>query len=181
MQMPLNEVHNQFVPLDLIWRRFAAEIRERLYNLPTIEAKFALLEKLLLERLCEPPSAFRIVQFALTQIARNDGAISVSALSEHIGISQNHLSTLFKRLVGSTPKELARLYRFEQIVGTVDPSQTVDWTQIAHQYLYYDQSHFIKEFSTFTGYTPSDYIRVRRKVQTDNPQHATQLRELPTD
>jgi AraC-like DNA-binding protein len=181
LQIPLHEVHNQFVSLDLIWSVFAAETRERLYAVPTVEAKFLLLEEVLLKRLCDPPPAYHIVQYALRETARSNGALSIRALSEHIGISQNHLNNLFKQMVGGAPKELARLHRFQHIVNTVDPTQSVDWTQIAHQYLYYDQSHFIKEFAAFTGYRPTDYIRLRRKVHSDHPEHAQQLREIPTD
>ena len=133
LKLPLSELHNQIVPLDALWGRCADEIRERLYAEPTIQARFALLERLLLARLCEAPHGLNIVQAAVAVIARQHGALSIRALCEQIGISQKHLITQFKRMVGGTPKELARLDRFKHILQSIEPAKPVDWSMIAHQ------------------------------------------------
>jgi AraC-like DNA-binding protein len=185
LRVPLSELHDEVVSLDAIWGYVAAEIRERLYALATIEERFALLERLLLARLSDSlarqPYDFQTVHYALDQIGLRHGTVSIKALSDEIGISQSHLITLFKRLVGGTPKEIARLYRFQHVLQNIDPMQPVDWTQVAYQSLYYDQSHFNKDFTTFTGHTPGDYLRLRRQVYVDSPQHAWYFRALPTD
>lgn len=179
LQFPLSELHNQVVSLDAIWGRSAAEIRERLYAVPTLPARFALLEQFLLARLCELPYGLRALQYAIGEIMRHQGTLSIRALSDYIGMSQKHLITQFKQMAGGTPKELARLYRFEHLLYNLDVTQPVEWTQLAHQYCYYDQSHFNKDFETFTGLTPSDYLRVRRQVHAENPEHARYARLLP--
>jgi hypothetical protein len=51
LRLPLGELRNQIVSLDAIWGSAAAEIRERLADAPTPEARLALLERLLLARL----------------------------------------------------------------------------------------------------------------------------------
>src|SRR5258708_36981182 len=181
LQIPLSELHNQVVSLDGIWGRYAAEFRERLYAAPTLEAGFALLEHLLLARLRDASPDLNIVEYALGEIARQHGALSIRALSDHIGISQNHLGTQFKLLVGGTVKEVARLYRFQHVLDCVDPTQPVDWTRLPHQAPYYHQSHFNRDFAAFTGHSPSEYLRLRRQVHAENPQHAFYIRELPTD
>lgn len=180
LQIPLSELHNRVVSLDAIWGHFAAEIRERLYAAPTIQEGLALLERLLLSHLREAPPGLNVVQYALGEVARHHGALSIQALSDHIGISQNHLGTHFKRLVGGTPKETARLYRFQHTLDRLDPARPVDWTWVAHKSLYYDQSHFNKDFVAFTGHSPSDYLRLRRLILAENRQHSVHLRELPT-
>jgi AraC-like DNA-binding protein len=181
LRLPLSELHNQVVPVDAIWGRFAAEIRERLYGAPTPQAGLALLERLLLERLAEAPYNLDIVQFAIGQIARQRGALSIRALSDHIGISQNHLLTQFKRMVGVAPKEVARFYRFAHVVYSIDPSKPVDWGRIAHQSRFYDLSHLNKDFVEFTGHSPSDYLRLRRRFHVENPNHSLDVGPLPTD
>jgi len=181
LQIPLFELHNQVVSLDTIWGQFAAEMRERLLDVPTIQERFALLEQLLLSRLCASFEGLTAIQYALTQIAQQHGTLSIRALSDHMGMSQNHLSTQFKRLVGGTPKDLARLYRFKHVLKSINPTRPIDWTQVAHQSCYYDQSHFNKDFMAFTGHTPTEYLRLRQQVFTQNPQHAQYLRELPID
>jgi AraC-like DNA-binding protein len=130
--VPLAELQNQVVPLDAVWGAFAAELRERLYAAPTLKARFALLEQFLLARLCEAPQEFKAVQYAVAEIARQHGALSIRELSTSIGMSQKHLILQFRQMVGCTPKELARLYRFADILHSIDLTQPVDWTLVAH-------------------------------------------------
>src|SRR5919106_4379617 len=163
LQFPLSEMNGQVVPLDAIWGRFAGEIRERLHAAPTIQAGFALLEQLLLARLCEAPRSLDVVQYAVAEIAQHHGALSIRTLSDQIGISQNYLGTQFKRLVGIPPKEVARFYRFAKVLRLIDVALPVDLTLIAHQSQFYDQSHFYKDFMAFTGHSPSEYVRLRRR------------------
>lgn len=179
--LPLSELHNQVVPVDTIWGRFAAELRERLYAAPTVQEGLALLEQLLLARLAEAPYGLDVVQYAISELDRDHGAVSIRALSDHIGISQNHLLTQFKRMVGVSPKELARFYRFSHVVFTIDPAQPVDWEEISHHAHYYDLSHLNKDFVEFTGHNPTEYLRMRRRFHTENPEHALNVGPIPTD
>ena len=181
LKLPVSELHNQVVPLDAIWGHCATEIRERMYAAPTLQARFALLEQYLLAHLSEASYELNAIQYALAQIARCHGALSIRALSDQMGISQNHLGTQFKQLVGGMPKELARLYRFEHALSSIDLTQPVDWTRVSHQSHYYDQSHFNKDFVEFTGHNSTEYLRLRRRVHDENPQRDQYLRLLPID
>lgn len=182
LQMPLSEISSQVVPLDALWGHFASELRERLSAAPTLQAGFALLEQLLLARLKEAPYGLSVVQHALAEIAQRHGGLSIRALSDRIGISQNHLGTQFKRFVGVPPKEVARFYRFAKVLRAIDSAPRVDLTRIAHQSRFYDQSHFNKDFVAFTGHNPSDYVRLRRRALFEKPEHARVLTSnLPID
>jgi AraC-like DNA-binding protein len=179
LQLPLTELQNQVVPLEAIWGRFASELRERLYAAPTLEARFALMEQFLLARLCEAPPGLNAVQYAVAEIARHHGVLSIRDLSARMGMSQKHLIAQFKQMVGCTPKELGRLYRFADILSTIEPTQPIEWTLVAHQFHYHDQSHFIRDFREFTGHTPGDYLRLRRLMHAKNPDRAGHARLLP--
>jgi AraC-like DNA-binding protein len=182
LALPLAELYNQVVALDALWGRFASEFREQLSVAPSTEVGFALLERLLLARLGEGPDEQRLVEYGIAEIDRHHGSLSIKMLSDRIGVSQNHLRTHFKRLVGTSAKEMACLYRFEYVLHSTDPTQPVDWSQIAQQSGYYDQSHLNKDFMAFTGYSPTDYLHLRRRVYTTNaPVEQLSLRVLPTD
>jgi len=181
LQFPLSEMNSQVVPLDALWGHSASELRERLQAAPTTQAGFALLEQLLLARLSEAPHSLDVVQYAIAEIDQSHGALSIRALSDQIGISQNHLGTQFKRLVGIPPKEVARFYRFAHVLHAIDSVQPVDLTYIAHQFRFYDQSHFNRDFVAFTGHSPSEYLQLRRRVEAESPEHARVLRNLPID
>ena len=117
--------------LDDIWGQCAAEIREQLYAAPTIQARFALLEQILLARLGEEPQGLKTMQYAVRKIAGEGGVLSIQMLTDQIGISQNHLLTQFKQMIGLCPKDLAKHYRLRSVLRSIDPTQPIDWTQVA--------------------------------------------------
>jgi AraC-like DNA-binding protein len=179
LKLPLAELHNQVVPLDAIRESTAAQFREQLYDATTVQARFAVCERWLLERLGEMPRGLNAVQYAIGQIVRQQGALSIRTLSEDMGISHKHLITQFRHMIGAPPKVLARLSRFVHMLGSIDPMHPPEWTQVAHQFGYYDQSHLNRDFENFTGHNPTDYLRLRQRVQVENPGHARFLRPLP--
>jgi AraC-like DNA-binding protein len=179
LHMPLSELHNEIVSLDAIWGQEAGEIHQRLHDAPTIAAGFALLEGSLLSHLDET-SRLDMVRFAIAEIARQHGAVPIRGLSDAMGISQNHLSTQFKRIAGVPPKQIARLYRFAHILRSIDPGKTVDWTEIAHEARFYDQSHFNKEFTAFTGLSPTCYLQLRRRLHEEHAEQARSLGQMLT-
>jgi AraC-like DNA-binding protein len=168
LHLPLSELHNDIVPMDAIWGDLAAEIRERLQSAPSLQDRFVLLEQLLLARLEEIPDGFNAVQYALVQIDKHHGSLSIRDLAEKAGMSHNHLTRQFQRLVGGTPKEVARMYRFKYTLSKLPRTQLIDWGEVAWQAHYYDQSHFNKEFMAFTGHTPTDFLRLHRLVHIDH-------------
>lgn len=181
LQLPLSDMNDQVVPVDGIWGHYASEIRERLHTAPTVQAGFVLLEQLLVARLHEAPHGLKLVKYAINEISQRHGALSIRVLSDQIGVSQNHLGTRFKRLVGISPKEAARFYRFAHALHLIDSARAVDLTRITYQSQFYDQSHFHKDFVAFTGHSPTEYLRLRRRVETENPEHARAYRNLPID
>jgi AraC-like DNA-binding protein len=178
MRIPLDDLHHRFVPSEALWGSFAQEICERLAVTPTVSAKFALLDRLLLTRLAKAPRGYAVVQQAIDHIVQAQGSISIRRLSDQLGLSQKHLITQFKQLVGGTPKEIARIIRFDHIVHKTNTVHPVDWTDIAYQFGYTDQAHFSNDFASFTGHNPTSYWRLRRHVFAEHPNHAT-LRKLP--
>ena len=181
LQLPVSELHNQYVSLGDIGEHHATEIWERLFEAPTIEAKFTLLTHILLTRLCEAPQGLKTVQYAVGKITEQGGALSIKTLSDHIGISQNHLLTQFNRMVGFSPKELARHYRLMAVLRSTDPTQPIDWTQVAMHFGYYDLSHLNKDFVAFTGHSPTSYLQLLRKKHNDDPLYHHMPRLLPID
>jgi AraC-like DNA-binding protein len=169
LHLPLSELHNDIVPMDAIWGDLAAEIREPLQSAPTLHARFVLLEQLLLARLDDIPDGLAAVQYAVAQLARYHGDLPIQILSDQVGMSHNHLTRQFQRLVGGTPKEVARIYRFKYTLSKLSSTQSIDWDEVAMQAHYYDQSHFNKDFKAFTGHTPTDFLRLHRQVHLDNP------------
>ena len=162
--VPMAEFQNGIVPLDALWGSAAEDIRDRLHGARTQGRRFALFEEILAGRLRDTVPAPGIVDHVLQRIADRRGAVKIGSLCEEAGITRKHLITLFKRTVGCTPKQLARLHRFGHILNSLDVTRPVDWTSVAHANDYFDQSHFNHDFESHTGLTPTTYLAERRQV-----------------
>jgi AraC-like DNA-binding protein len=172
--IPLSEVHNSVVPLDAILGPLAMEAADRLHAARTPAQRFAIAEEILIARMQDRLSGSRIVHYATRRIIDTNGAVRIGKLCEETGVSRKHLITLFRRMIGCTPKELARLHRFEHALHSIDADRPVDWTAIAHENDYFDQSHFNHDFQAYTGLNPSAYLQLRRTAR-EKPNHASIL------
>ena len=56
------------------------------------------------------------------------------------------LSQRLKKLIGVTPKRLARTYRFAATVFAINPAGPIDWSGLAAGAGYFDQAHFRPRF-----------------------------------
>lgn len=168
VDLPVSELRDRWVPVDGVWQRSVDRIRNQIGDLASATETLRAVEAELRARLAEEPlRGLELVQQAGGRLASSYGGISVGALSDAAGVSGNHLATQFKSHVGVTPKQVARIYRFAQLILSVDARRPVDWSALAHTAGYFDQAHFSREFKDFTGYTPTDYLTLRRRFPAE--------------
>ncbi|MGM0546571.1 MAG: helix-turn-helix domain-containing protein [Bacteroidota bacterium] len=85
--------------------------------------------------------------------------LSIKEICRETGYSMSTLERHMKKIVGITPKQFQRVIRFNRTMQFIKhlPSHP-NWPQVAQQFGYYDQTHFIKEFKHFNGQTPSAFL-----------------------
>lgn len=154
---PLGELHNLHVGLEDLWGARAGDLRERLLAARTPDLRFGILQEYLLERAVRPLARHPAVAFALREL-ESPQARTVAEVSSKIGLSQRRFIELFRREVGLTPKLFSRVRRFQEVVRRVHVQPRVDWASVALTCGYFDQAHFIHDFKTFSGLTPSTYL-----------------------
>lgn len=87
---------------------------------------------------------------------------AIADLADDAGITHAHLVAEFNHHVGLTPRMLSRILRLRAVIAAIDIEPTTPWTEIAHQYGWFDQAHFIRDFKRHTGVTPSTYVAAQR-------------------
>lgn len=142
-----------------IWGNSTRDLRDRLREVPTPDAKLALLQSSLLERLYRARKIERnpVVDFALRHLQVSPGTATVAGLTREIGLSPRRLSQLFREYVGVSPKLYCRIERFQQAVQRLHRGEDLPWAELALDCGYYDQSHFANDFRTFSGISPTTY------------------------
>lgn len=94
---------------------------------------------------------------AFIDYIQKNNTTSISAMVKQIGVTERSLERKFKAEVGLTPKKYLQITRVFQIVENL--KEDADWQQIAYQYNYSDQAHFINEFKKYTHIAPGLYVR----------------------
>jgi AraC-like DNA-binding protein len=156
--VPLSDLENAHVGLDQIWGRAGIELHERLIDTPTMAARFSILENFLLSRPWSSARRHPCVAAVLAAIEDNP-SIRMADIRDLVGMSTKRLIALFRAEVGLSPKAYARIRRFQaalRLLGTGTAG-----ARVAAEVGYFDQAHFVREFRSFTGMTPTQYAEQR--------------------
>jgi AraC-like DNA-binding protein len=155
---PAHETRDADTPLELLWgRRLAADLRDQLLEAPNPEARFDVVEGALAAIWKPPVNLHPAVAFALESFAQRPHTASISSVTGQIGLSPKRFIERFKHAVGVAPKHYCRILRFQRALSHAANGRPVDWTRIAHDCGYFDQAHFIHDFRSFAGITPTGY------------------------
>jgi len=155
------ELRDRIVPLSDVISRQAGALADRLEDEPSIPGRFLLFESFLRERLHGRRKAVPTAMRAVSRIVETGGRLTASALQAELGCSARYLETHLAEHVGFSPKQLSRLIRFSRVIERVRSADAVNWSTVALDCGYYDQSHFSRDFRRFTGATPGEFLAHR--------------------
>lgn len=159
--LPMSELANRVVHLEDVLGADAERLTSRLYELPTWDQRFDLLDDVLSARLASarPPSPD--VAWAWRRLLESSGGVEIRALTDTLGCSRRHLVSRFNEQVGLPPKTVARILRFNRVIRLLLRDDGSRFAEIAHRCGYYDQSHLNRDFRELAGVTPSEFLSQR--------------------
>lgn len=156
------EVRNQVFEADELFGPRINHLWQRIVEAPTTAARFAVLASFL--RDCQQtlarPAPFSAV-LAMRHILSSAGTVRIGDLCNELDISRKHLSVLFNRTIGLSPKAFGRLTRFRAAMCRLEAATPGDFAGMAIDLGYSDQAHFINDFSAFTGESPTRFLANR--------------------
>lgn len=141
-----------------IWGDEGRRLEKEMAACNSYEQQIALLEAFLLNK----RNALKIdnapVEYCVDAILENVGNVSIEQLAGELSISKRQLERRFTAAVGISPKLLARIIRFQNILQLIENKELKNFTTVAYEGGFYDQAHFIKDFKDFTGLNPKQYF-----------------------
>ena len=156
---PLSEIENQNVDLSDIFSTDIRQIEEMLFLKDTIKNKVSVIEKYLLSRFSPIPSYDSLlIRKGVDFIKSCKAQTTASSLSDSLSITTKSLERKFSQYLGKTTKQFIKLIRFQEILQDFSVNKNISLTQLAYNNGYFDQSHFIRDFKTYSGYTPKEFI-----------------------
>jgi AraC-like DNA-binding protein len=140
----------------------STEFYERLMEQRSIEQKIKVLESFLIQQLVrnrKSQDKLKLVESICNHVYRENEPFSIENLSAHYGFSKRYIQRLFLEWVGLTPRSFFSVQRFNKSLDLIRTS-TAPLTSIAFDCGYYDQAHFIREFKSYTGSTPTQVMEL---------------------
>lgn len=151
--------NNQVSSFSDINGKAVSTLHNQLLEARSWSKRMALVESFLLQQLSLATKRLpklAVINDLMYELRQQDTPLTMETMATRYGITARYMQQLFLQYTGLTPKLYSQINRFQkslQLVTAGDESLT----SIAYECGYADQSHFIKEFKSFTGYTPSGY------------------------
>lgn len=120
--------------------------------------KIELLENYFISLIDPIPAINPIIKKAISNIHATTGNIKVHELRKKLNVSKSTLERVFYKNIGISPKEFSDIWRLNYLINSQEGKQTNELTELAFDYGFFDQSHFIKFFKKYTGNTPKNYF-----------------------
>jgi AraC-like DNA-binding protein len=102
---------------------------------------------------------FQYIDYAVQEIIKYKGDVSISHLLKGTGISQRYFDTLFKQTVGINPKPFCNIVKLNHFINYKNAHPHKRLIECCYESNFFDQSHLIKLFKTVTHQSPKDYFR----------------------
>lgn len=106
----------------------------------------------------------RAVEYALTQIIKSKGSVALKDLQDEMKLSERGFQRRFDQQVGISPKLFSRVCRFQASLDQLKNNRYVNLSDVAFDNGYADQSHFIRSFKEFAGFSPYQFQKSERKL-----------------
>lgn len=176
-QKPANEITIKFKPLGL--NRFVTNISDYSVNgfymdfqpfddlNAEMQSIFGITDR---EKQIERLESYWLSKFKNIELDRLENIVadveselSIAEISKKHQISRQYLNKIFFKHIGKTPSEYRKVFKFRRALE--DFQKVNNLTELSYKSLFYDQSHFIKEFKSLTNINPSLFFK---NVDSDN-------------
>jgi AraC-like DNA-binding protein len=159
--IPMYEMSDERIDLGDVMGMEAKLLYEQILETTALTYRIDIIERFLLRRISQSGSAFDRTDYVANLIMEKKGVLPIRDLMEELYVCQRQFQRHFLKKVGVSPKYFARINRVSKLCAMMAQKQwqIQDWHELIAEYGYYDQSHFIKEFTEFMGKSPSLYVK----------------------
>ncbi|HMI05434.1 MAG TPA: AraC family transcriptional regulator [Pedobacter sp.] len=165
-----DELTNSCTDLSLIGSKSNNNLSDQLLNAATIDEQIRLLSFYLFEQYqSNDRHPDGIIKYAISQLTHSKGKMSIKELNQKVQVSERTLERKFKESVGISPQLYSRIIRFQESLNQLRKSDYDRLSDIAYDNDYADQSHFIRVFKEFTGFSPIEFKKNSDEVAENFP------------
>jgi AraC-like DNA-binding protein len=155
-----HEISGKVVSVEDYAGRLGTELKRRVGSAECIADAVEIVQTFLLDRLNASTWTTQTIDAAVGLLSDGGYRMGVAELERKMGYSRRYLHTLFLRHVGIPPKRLLGVVAFERLYRRFSQEKSAALLRTDALDLFYDQSHFIKTFRRFTGFSPGKFAEL---------------------
>ncbi|HLY27870.1 MAG TPA: helix-turn-helix domain-containing protein [Aggregatilineales bacterium] len=144
------------IALDGAWQRYAEYLMRTAHQFGYEEA-IQRLQEYVCERAYRTTHDVSPIRAAGHLLRKSQGQLRMSELAAHCYLSTSQFERRFKHYTAVSPKTYARLIRFEAVRNALMFNPGRRPVELAHEFGYSDQAHFIHDFKAFAACTPGEF------------------------
>jgi AraC-like DNA-binding protein len=153
----LNDFMNQKVPITELWSREGVRLQGKLKQCHDPISKLCTIAAFLEPKVHQRKHS--VIDQTVHAILTSQGVVDMASLERQSALSTAQFRKRFREEVGLSPKKYAKVIKVNAILTALDAAQTSrKLTDIVYDFGYFDQSHFIKDFKSVVGKTPTQYL-----------------------
>ena len=158
LRRPVGAITDQYLPLAALWGTADADRLARdLAAAPDLDTLVAAAERHLRAHWPPPDPEVAAVGRIVHDLLHDRTVTRVDDVTARFGLSTRSLQRLFQRYVGVSPKWVLQRYRLHEAAARLAEGTGGTWAEVAVDLGYFDQSHFIRDFTRAVGMTPVAY------------------------
>ena len=162
------ELTNQYVDLQALVKN---DLASQLLEAASTEKKIQILSLFLCDRLDQNKHRENPrIAWTLERIIKQGAETSLTEIQAELNLSERSLERIFKTDIGLSPKLFTRITRFQSSLNHLRSQKFDSLTDVALSNLFYDQSHYIREFKEFAGVTPKQFLRQAHEQAVNFPE-----------
>ncbi len=160
LDIPLEELYNQNVPFELIFKNEVNKLETRLYEAGSFTERIIVIENCLLNILKNRvlKSNYERISNSIFRINQSKGLVNIDDLASDACYSRKQFERIFSNLIGTSPKQFLKIIRFQNAIDIKAKDQSLSLTNLTYQCGYYDQAHMTNDFQKLSGMSPKQYF-----------------------
>ena len=156
--IPTCELYENLTPLDMIGVKSLSELQDKIGNTKDNDLCIKFIDDFFLKQLSITKEYNFNRMDAVISVINTLPIIKFTSLAETACLGYKQFKRIFSEYVGINPQDFFRIVRFQRSLSLLSRKPNMNFTHLAYECGFYDQSHLIHEFKNFTNYNLGNYL-----------------------
>ncbi len=152
--IPAHAVSDQMLDINDLLSHFGRTLQEQMLNADSNQCRLKIMTDFFQQKF-RNSSYYAHLDASIRDIIHHKGKVDIQKIADSYNLSRRQFERNFKKLAGFSPKTYARIVRFQSVFEQLNSSNSL--TSLGYACGYADQSHFIRDFREFSGFSPREF------------------------